>query len=420
MGFQQGLSGLNISSKSLEVIGNNVANANTYGFKSARAEFADMYAASLGGAGNNGIGIGARIANVAQQFTQGNVSTTANNLDLAINGDGFFQVQRWDEVAGSGALAPAGEVLYTRNGQFKVDSSGYITNNQDRKVLGVGNQPIQLNLNGGSAEPTQMITAQVNLNASEETDAAFSTTANDWYSFTTTQTLYDVSGEPIPLQYYFRKSGTDSWEVFAYVGDTALPAEGQPAVSIEFDPATSLPLSMTDADGNAVADFRNVPFPTIPGGTSSATQSELTFNIDFSDLTQFAGKSNVNALMQDGFPKGEFSSFNVDATGAILVRYTNGQTVTEGQLVLARFANAQGLQPMGGNEWAVTAASGTAQIDAPGSGRFGFIQGGALEESNVDLTGELVNMIVAQRSYQANAQTIKTEDQVLQTLVNLR
>ena len=167
MGFQQGLSGLNISSKSLEVIGNNVANANTYGYKSARAEFADMYAASLGGAGNNGIGIGARIANVAQQFTQGNVSTTANNLDLAINGDGFFQVQRWDEVSGSGTLSPAGEVLYTRNGQFKVDSSGYIINNQDRKLLGVGNQPLQLNLNGGSAQPTQLITAQVNLNAAD-------------------------------------------------------------------------------------------------------------------------------------------------------------------------------------------------------------------------------------------------------------
>ena len=420
MGFQQGLSGLNISSKNLEVIGNNVANANTFGFKSSRAEFSDMYAASLGGAGNNGIGIGARISAVAQQFTQGNISTTANNLDLAINGDGFFQVQRWDPVNGSDALAPAGETLYTRNGQFKVDNNGYIVTNQGRKVLGEGNRPIQLNLTGGSANPTQRVTANINLNAAEITDPPFSATATDWYSFSTTQTVYDVSGEPVALEYYFRKSDIDSWEIYSYVGNSPLPAEGVPSATIVFDPATSKPSAMFDAGGNPITDFRTVPFPTIPAGTASATQSEINFSVDFSQITQYAGKSNVNALMQDGFPKGEFSSFNVDATGAILVRYTNGQTVTEAQLVLARFNNAQGLQPVGGNEWAVTAASGPPQIDAPGSGRFGFLQGGALEESNVDLTGELVNMIVAQRSYQANAQTIKTEDQVLQTLVNIR
>ncbi len=423
MGFQQGLSGLNSSSKSLEVIGNNVANANTYGAKSSRAEFADMYAASLGGSGTNKVGIGVRVAAVAQQFTQGNLTTTSNPLDIAINGDGFFMVQRWDPVNGTENLQAAGERLYSRNGQFKVDSSGYIVNNEGHKVLSNDSNPIKLNLTGGAAQATTRITADLNLNATDGTDNPFDATqyppVSGTFSFATTQTLYDGSGEAVPMEYYFRKSNVDQWEVYSAVGGSYLNA-GNPAFTVDFDPSTSLPTQITDSAGTTSSGvgLASVALPTIPADGTRSAISGVT--VDFSSITQYAGSSTINELAQTGYPKGDFSSFQIDSNGAVLVRYTNGVTEVGGQLGLARFTNSQGLQPVGGNEWKDTSASGAPLIDKPGSGRFGLLQGGALEESNVDLTGELVNMIVAQRAYQANAQTIKTEDQVLQTLVNLR
>ncbi|MDD2975651.1 flagellar hook protein FlgE [Aquabacterium sp.] len=423
MGFQQGLSGLNSSSKSLEVIGNNVANANTYGAKSSRAEFADMYAASLGGSGTNKVGIGVRVAAVAQQFTQGNLTTTSNPLDIAINGDGFFMVQRWDPVNGTENLQAAGERLYSRNGQFKVDSSGYIVNNEGHKVLSNDSNPIKLNLTGGAAQATTRITADLNLNATDGTDNPFDATqyppVSGTFSFATTQTLYDGSGEAVPMEYYFRKSNVDQWEVYSAVGGSYLNA-GNPAFTVDFDPSTSLPTQITDSAGTTSSGvgLASVALPTIPADGTRSAISGVT--VDFSGITQYAGSSTINELTQTGYPKGDFSSFQIDSNGAVLVRYTNGVTEVGGQLGLARFTNSQGLQPVGGNEWKDTSASGAPLVDKPGSGRFGLLQGGALEESNVDLTGELVNMIVAQRAYQANAQTIKTEDQVLQTLVNLR
>ena len=424
MGFQQGLSGLNSSSKSLEVIGNNVANANTFGAKSSRAEFSDMYAASLGGSGTNKIGIGVRVAAVAQQFSQGNLTTTSNPLDIAINGDGFFMVQRFDPVAGTESVQAAGERLYTRNGQFKIDSSGYIVNNEGHKVLTNDSQPIKLNLTGGAAQATARLTADLNLNATDATDIPFDATqyppVTGTFSFATTQTLYDGSGESVPLEYYFRKSGIDQWQVFTAVGGAYLNA-GAPSFTVDFDPSTSKPTTITGADGTTTYTGTQLSAITLPNIPASGTRSAINGIVaDLSKITQYAGSSTINALTQTGYPKGDFSSFQIDSNGAVLVRYTNGVTEMGGQVGLARFTNSQGLQPVGGNEWKDTAASGAPLIDKPGSGRFGLLQGGALEESNVDLTGELVNMIVAQRAYQANAQTIKTEDQVLQTLVNLR
>lgn len=422
MGFQQGLSGLNSSSKSLEVIGNNVANANTYGAKSARAEFADMYAASLSGSGASKAGMGVRVATVAQQFSQGNLTTTSNPLDIAINGDGFFMVQRWDQVNGTESVQMAGERLYTRNGQFKLDNNGYIINNELHNLLGADGQPIKLNLTGGGAQATERIMADLNLNAAKATDSALDPTVypplQGTYSFATTQPLYDASGETVPMEYFFRKSDVDQWEVYTAV-DGVYQNGGAPSFVVDFDPATSAPVSITDSLGGVhTTNLTQIPLPGIPAaGTRSALNG---IEVDFSNLTQYAGSSTINELTQTGYAKGDYSSFQIDSNGEILVRYTNGVTEVGGIIALARFTNAQGLQPVGGNEWKETSTSGTPLVDRPGSGRFGLLQGGTLEESNVDLTGELVNMIVAQRAYQANAQTIKTEDQVLQTLVNLR
>ncbi len=430
MGFQQGLSGLNTSSKSLEVIGNNVANANTYGAKASRAEFADMYAASLGGGGSNGIGIGSRIAAVAQQFTQGNISTTANSLDLAINGRGFF------------ALAtPQGETVYTRNGQFKRNADGYIVNNSQHQLLGqaldstgapAGPAGTPILLTNDSSPPLKAsslsMTANIDARETVELDSFGSIKPIDFadstsYNFVTSQTVYGDNGAPIALNYYFKKIAEPTtnpdaggqWEVY-------ISADGNSnAASIGFDangnPAPAMTFTF-NADGSAPPGALASGL-VIPGGKNGQPLTGIA--LDLTKLTEYSGSSAVTDLSGGGYAPGNLSDFLIESDGTVKARYTNGQSKALARVQLADFKNLNGLQPVGDNEWKSTNASGQPlPLGAPGSGVYGLLQSGALEESNVDLTGELVSMIVAQRTYQANAQTIKAEDQVLQTLVNLR
>lgn len=440
MGFQQGLSGLNISSKALEVIGNNVANANTYGAKSARAEFSDMYAASLGGAGNNGIGIGARVAAVAQQFTQGNISTTSNNLDLAINGRGFF------------ALATdQGETVYSRNGQFKRDAQGFIINNEQHKLLGQAldetgapagpaGSPIQLSNEGSAPEPAEAITMTANLDARAKTiDSAIAVDFENSksYNFVTSQTVYGDNGAPVALNYYFRKVADAvaedlsavppvaaqgaTWDIYVTAdGNTNAASINPPGAATTVPPPPPLPIGQVifNPDGSLPANTV-ITLPDIPGGNNGQPLVGVTF--DMSASTEYSGNYAVTNLIGGGYGAGNLSDFIIESDGTVKARYTNGQSKALARVQLADFRNLNGLQPIGANEWKATNASGEPlPLGSPGSGVYGLLQSGALEESNVDLTGELVNMIVAQRTYQANAQTIKTEDQVLQTLVNLR
>ncbi len=431
MGFQQGLSGLNTSSKSLEVIGNNVANANTFGAKSSRAEFSDMYAASLGGGGNNGIGIGARIGAVAQQFTQGNISTTSNNLDIAINGRGFFALQ-----------TPQGETVYSRNGQFKRDANGYIVNNERHQVLGQSldasgapsgpaGSPIQLTNDSSPPLKAKAISMTSNLDAK----ATVPTIAIDFsnsksYNFVTSQTAYGDNGAPIALNYYFRKVA-DAVAADPSAAPPVAAAGGSWAVYLSADGNTNA-ASVQSAAGvpTAIANFTFNPDGTlpantsftiasIPGGTNGQPLTGVT--LDVSRSTEYSGNYSVTDLSGGGYAQGNLSDFVIENDGTVKARYTNGQSKALARVQLADFKNLNGLQPVGANEWKSTNASGDPlPLGAPGSGVYGLLQAGALEESNVDLTGELVNMIVAQRTYQANAQTIKTEDQLMQTLVNLR
>jgi flagellar hook protein FlgE len=432
MGFQQGLSGLNISSKNLEVIGNNVANANTYGAKAARAEFSDMYANSLGGGGASQAGIGARVATVAQQFTQGNISTTSNSLDLAINGRGFF------------ALAtPQGETVYSRNGQFKRDASGYIVNNEKHQLLGqlldangtpsgpIGS-PIQLTNDSSPPQKASTITLTANINASNKvlvgsdnvTPLTIDFSKSSTYNNVTTQKVYGDNGAPIALNYYFKKTAGptsnpdagSTWEVYASAdGNTnansvgALDSNGNPTPvgTITFNADGSLPSPTT------------ITMPDIPGGANGQPLTGVV--VDLSKTTEYQGSFAVTDLSGGGYAPGNLSDFIIEGDGTVKARYSNGQSKSVAVIELADFKNLNGLQPVGNNEWKSTNTSGDPlPLGAPGTGVYGLLQAGALEESNVDLTGELVSMIVAQRAYQANAQTIKTEDQVLQTLVNLR
>ena len=427
MSFQQGLSGLNAASRNLEVIGNNVANANTFGAKSSRAEFADVYAAAMNGAGTNQIGIGVNLTSVSQQFTQGNITTTDNPMDLAINGAGFFEV--------SDGRNP---IEYTRNGQFKVDRDGYIVNNQQQRLMGYPadgtgviqpGQAVALQLPTAGIDPqaTSTIRLEMNLDArvAQTAPSAAALAAGapqivlsdpSTYNNATSLTVYDAKGQDVALTYYFQKAGTDQWNVFATANGTSVLSDAsgvpQPITTIQFPSnggKPTAPLGPISLDVPASTNLQGAQTLAITG-----VQLNLT------GATQYGSSFSVTDQSQNGYAPGQLSGINIENNGVVTARYSNGQSKPAGQIEIATFRNPQGLQPMGGNNWARTFSSGDPVVGTPGGGNLGVLQAGALEESNVDLTAELVNMITAQRVYQANAQTIKTQDTVMQTLVNLR
>ncbi len=402
MSFQQGLSGLNAAAKNLDVIGNNVANASTVGFKQSQAQFADVYANSLTGAGGSGIGIGVKVAQVAQQFTQGNITSTNNPLDIAINGGGFFRVDT------------NGEVNYQRNGQFQLDRMGYIVNPTGAKLTGF---PANANgvLSTGALAPLSIstadlvpqITSEVNAvlnldsNSAILSAAAFDMADPTTYNHSTAVSIYDSLGNSHTQQTYYVKTAAGTWDVFASTDGSAATAVG----TLDFDTNGTLTTAMPFTVSVAVATGATTPF---------------NVELDYTGTTQFGSAFSVNTMNQDGYTSGRLAGFNIGADGVLLGRYTNGQSAVLGQVVLANFSNPNGLQQLGNNMWAETSTSGNPLIGSPSSGSLGVLQSSAVEDSNVDLTAELVNMITAQRVYQANAQTIKAQDAVLQTLVNLR
>lgn len=421
MGFQQGLSGLAATSKNLDVIGNNIANSNTYGAKSARAEFADMYASAMNGAGANSIGIGVSLQSVAQQFTQGNIASTQNPLDLAINGAGFFQV--------SDGKNPT---MYTRNGQFKVDRDGYIVNGQGNKLLGYAADgagtilpgqatPLQMPTAGITPNPTSRIRLEMNLDARAAvtlpgSGAPIDTTDPATYNNATSLTVYDAKGQDVALTYYFQKAATDTWNVYITANGTPLATDGSGNL------AASTQLVFPSNGGAPTSPVGNVTL-NVPASTNAAGAATLPITgvaLAVSGATQYGSPFGVTDLSQNGYAAGQLVGIQFENNGVVTARYSNGQSKPAGQVEVATFRNPQGLQPMGGNAWASAYSAGDPILGVPGDGNLGELQSGALEESNVDMTAELVNMITAQRVYQANAQTIKTQDQVLQTLVNLR
>ena len=419
MGFQQGLSGLNASSKSLEVIGNNIANANTYGAKVSRAEFADVYANVAGGS-SNAIGIGTTVAAVAQQFTQGNISTTDNPNDLAINGAGFFQVRD-----------SAGTLSYSRNGQFKVDRNGFIVNNQQQRLMGYpadasgvvipgAATALQMPTAGITPAVTTRIDMELNLDGRSGVTLPSAGAPIDFadpstYNNATSQTVYDAQGQDIALTYYYQKASANTWNVY-------VAANGAPIATSGGNPAASTQITFPTNGGAPTAPVGTVALdiPSVTNAAGAASVPITGVALDLSGATQYGSQFGVTDLGQDGYAAGQLIGVQFEANGIVNARYSNNQTRPAGQIEIATFRNPQGLQPMGGNAWSGSFASGDPIVGVPGDGNLGVLQAGALEESNVDLTAELVGMITAQRVYQANAQTIKTQDQILQTIVNLR
>lgn len=413
MSFQQGLSGLNAASKSLDVIGNNVANANTVGFKQSEAEFADVFANSLNGSGGTQVGIGTTVRAISQQFAQGNITVTNNPLDIAINGKGFYR------------LSNNGAISYSRNGQFQLDKDGYIVNSDGMHLTGYAanaagvldtSAPTDLRISSRDATPKQTsgVDAVLNLDSRETPPAgAFDYLDPSTYNSSTSLAAFDSLGNAHTLSLYFVRAAGNSWNVYTAADGTGAPAPVAPSTT----PVVAGTLNF-NADGSLNTATSTMPNLTAIPVTTGA--NALNVGIDFTGTTQFGSAFGVNSLGQDGYASGRLAGLSVGGDGTIQGRYTNGQTSTLGQITIANFSNPQHLQPMGSNSWAETAESGSPLIGAPGSGTLGVLQSAAVEDSNVDLTAELVNMITAQRVYQANAQSIKTQDAVLQTLVNLR
>ncbi|KZE35265.1 flagellar hook protein FlgE [Crenobacter luteus] len=417
MGFQQGLSGLSAASKQLDVIGNNVANANTVGFKGSRAEFSDIYAASIYGVAATQSGIGAKTVNVTQQFTQGNITTTSNPLDLAIAGNGFFRVDR------------AGDVAYMRNGQFQLDRDGYFVNNGFR-LTGyqadtdgniIAGPPVDLKVNAANigAEPTTSLLFGANLDAKQTAPAVAFPGADpanpdpNSVNHSRSVTLYDSLGVSHLLTLYYVKSATDplQWDVYTRFDTDPIAVPATPLTTLTFNNNGTF----NSASGATVPGTVTFNAPALTNGAAP-----LVVNVDLSKTTQFAGPFSVNTLTADGYADGTLTGLATTPEGVVEARFSNGQTKVIGQVVLTSFANVQGLKPSGDNRWVESFESGRPKVNTPGSSNVGLIQSAALEDSNVDLTSELVNMITAQRFYQANAQTIKTQDAILQTLINLR
>ena len=419
MGFQQGLSGLNAASRNLEVIGNNIANANTHGAKVARAEFADVYANAIGGS-NTAVGIGTTVAAVAQQFTQGNISTTDNPLDIAINGNGFFEVS-----------SPAGAISYTRNGEWKVDNAGFIVNNQQQRLMGYpadatgtiipgAASALQMPTGGITPATTSRVTMEMNLDSRLAVTLSSAGAPIDFadpstYNNATSQTVYDARGQDVSLTYYFQRAGADTWNVY-------VAANGVPIATAGGNPAASTQITFPANGGTPTAPVGTVAIniPSVTNSAGATTAPIAGIALDVSGATSYGSQFGVTDLSQDGYASGQLIGVQFESNGIINARYSNGQTRPAGQLELATFRNPQGLQPMGGNAWTGSFASGDPIVGTPGQGNLGLVKAGALEESNVDLTAQLVEMITAQRVYQANAQTSKTQDQILQTVVNLK
>jgi flagellar hook protein FlgE len=411
MSFQQGLSGLNSSSKALDVLGNNIANANTVGFKSAEVHFSDVYANSLSGGGASQVGIGSTISGIQQTFSQGNITATNNPLDISINGGGFFRMDQ------------SGEITYTRSGQFHLDNAGYIVNDAAMRVMGYpadangvisASSPVDLQLSASQIPPRATsaalagnLTAALNLDSRQGVPAVtpFNFANPQTYNYSTALSVYDTLGVAHTMTMYFqRASAGGPWNVYGTM-DGATPQAFPAALAFNTSGVltTAMPLVLP-----SWALTTGAATPWSPG------------SMDFAGTTQYGSASSVDRLTQGGYTTGSLTGLSVAGDGVVQGRYSNGQSRNLGQVVLATFANPNGLQSLGNNQWALTSESGPELVSAPGTGSRGVLQSASVEESNVDLTKQLVDMITQQRNYQANAQTIKTQDQILQTLVNLR
>ncbi len=391
MGFSQALSGLNAAATNLEVIGNNIANSQTVGFKAGKTLFADVFAEAKG--------LGTRVSDVMQNFSTGTLENTGRELDLAISGNGFFR------------FIQNGQVVYSRNGQLNLDAEGFFINAQGARLtgfpsVGAGAEPVPLAVGTGSmqANATTSIEATLNLDSGslpiDRVATPFDQTDANTFSYANNLTLFDSQGNAHNATAYFTKTADNTWEVQMSLGAQLAP---------------QLATLTFDQDGVLASAVNFESFTFSPGGGVA----DIDVSLDL-DVTQFGNDFEWTSINQDGHTSGSLVNVIIDEGGNIIGNYSNQQTQVLGSILLANFTNPEGLRPVGDNAWIETTESGQPLLGNAGTGQLGTLQGGVVENSNVDLTKELVNMIIAQRNYQANSQTIKVQDEVLQEAVNLR
>lgn len=438
MSFNTALTGLDSASKNLEVISNNIANSATSGFKRSRAEFADVYAASDFGGSGAETGKGVQVTTVRQEMTQGDVTYTNNALDLAISGGGMFRLKDSN-----------GGVVYSRAGMFGMDRDGYLANATEQRLTGYqvdqsGNVlPTlgTLKIDTADLQPKASKNVEIGLNLDQTSEAittAFSPDNPKSYNFTTGSSVVDSQGSTHVVNYFFRKESDNNWSLFAQAADTGTLVVGEKVVddagneqvenglTIKFkNDGTIATITGSDPSNPYIDNTQDpavgnpIPF-TVSAAALGSLVDPIDLKLDISKMTQYDAASGVNKVQADGYASGRMVSLDIDKSGTIFGRYTNGQSKAMGQIALANFSNTEGLRPVGDTSWAESFASGAPAVGAPGSASLGFVQSSALESSNVDVTKELVDMIGAQRAFQANAQIISVNDQLTQTVINMR
>lgn len=411
MSFGIAISGLSSAQVDLDVTANNISNSATVGFKQSRAEFADLFSSSMGGVSSQQTGSGSRVSRVAQQFGQGNIENTSNNLDLALNGQGFFAVSNGESLQ------------YTRAGSFSADNEGYVVNAASNRLqvypsLGNGlfnsGALSDLRLSTTQSAPSATTTASTvfNLSASAAvpSTAVFDSADSTSYNNATSMTVFDSLGAAHTATMYFAKTATpNQWDAHLSIDGTVVGT----AQTLNYDNAGAL-------------DLTPALWPTSqPGmlnfGGYTPTTGAAAMNIDFSvaKSTQYGASFATSSITQNGYTTGQLSGVSVDSSGVVQAKFTNGQATALGKVAVINFANPQGLQKIDGTAWTETFASGQPINSTAGTAGLGVIQSGALEASNVDITKQLVNMIVAQRNYQSNAQMISTEKSLTQTVMDM-
>ncbi|MFG6205689.1 flagellar hook protein FlgE [Pseudomonas retamae] len=441
MSFNIGLSGLYAANKQLDVTGNNIANVATAGFKSSRAEFEDVYSATRLGSGSKVIGNGVRLANVSQQFTQGDINNTGNVLDMGINGSGFFTMNN------------SGSVSYTRAGTFKVDNAGYITNTDytsrlqgygvdaNGKIINGVLTDLKIDTSNLAPKSTSAVTSSINLNSTatviDDTVPAgkFDPANTATYTKSFSTPIYDSQGNQHTMDQYMVKTGANTWKVYTLVDGRNPDATGS-------DPKVTAPVAST-LSFDATGKLTQVSTPNPAGGApiissdlkltgwvpGTVTNGTFTPNgaaanpagvtISMAKTTQYNADTSRTIPTQDGYATGQITNLTIDGTGTLFANFSNNQSKAIGQVALASFTNEQGLQAIGGTSWKETFASGIPGYDAPETGTLGSVVSNSLEESNVNLTNELVDLIKGQSNYQANAKTISTQSTIMQTIIQM-
>jgi flagellar hook protein FlgE len=410
MPFRLALSGLNAAQSDLTVTANNIANVATTGFKGSRAEFADLFAATQQGVSATAIGNGVKVANVSQQFSQGNIDFTDNSLDLAMSGSGFFVIND------NGALS------YTRAGAFQVDNNGYVVNSKGQRLQVYpplanggfntgGLSDLSLSTGVSAPQATSNVNVLLNLpaNATPPATPAFDPTDTSSFNNATSLTIYDSLGAAhTASMYYVKTTNANEWQTHLYVDGTEVQGPGG---------VTAQTVSYTDSGALLTPAGGQMSWGPYQPATGSAP---INMTFDYRQTSQYGQNFTVSSVTQDGFTTGRLIGIDIDQSGVVQARFTNGRSNPLGQIAVANFANPQGLQQLGDTSWAETFASGQAVNGVAGNSGYGIMQAGALEASNVDITEQLVGMITAQRNFQANAQMISTADSITQTIINIR